>query len=829
MAGTKKKSSSKVAKAPSDFKRRKAKVGSKAGKPRNETDTKFKKASLFVAGKTRDVPSAGSILSDKGKSLVDLALQASHPAAQARQSAMKGLLNVLAKFGPHQLRAHLHIFLQVASAGLVDDDADARKVGFTFLEEILIKYDEPTLSPFLSLLVAYSCSGLHSLDRCMRVDGARAASTIFSFFRSSVSTEDSKLMLPPMVGLLADHRGKGLDIVLKALVTILEVASSNFDGKDHPTVGPLHDSAEFVYRKGTMSRNAFTYRRRRPAGGVQVLSALHHALSMSDNAPQSMPMVATVGDHKVLPGVLLGIKKKLCDILVELMEDDAGQQGDKPLKAQTVTTTVQAVYLVTRAYKAEMGTSQMDHDDPIVNILFDLFPLSGRFDDMCSEAEVQENVKCNAFITRSLLLYDVFAESTEQSKIRINKLVSHWLSSLDKAERPSSNVEVIRELLLVFSSNRRKFASVRRRVLNDLCGAYFLVVKREVARSGAGRMAALMLASACVEEVRLEPHERDEKFIADVTASLPVYIQMWSSDFPSDSLTGLDSLYRIVCTNENAMNNSKNSSINAVMCEHISAFFQNDNGKRSTFEALSSQARHHILGILRILEKLNETILKALAVVCSAETPADVLHNGRIFDFVYSLRKSIPMTDYLRFVISSIGVPRFTTSQADILSSDDSFLAHVVYLDCRVSRSAKAAVECGNLKSLKMLEPQLLKWIAPPADRELMSRLFVLRCRVSICFIAANLVELMTVRSSSETDTEVSRSPLLMKCEDACDHVINFLVGSDGIETTLQGRLLAPILAWASIDRSFAVRRAQRLCTEQPRAAEILSKLQNLL
>lgn len=825
MAGSKRKPPGKVTKAPSDFKRLKAKVGSKARKPLNETDTNFKRASIFIAGKTIGACSTGSILSQKGKSLLDLSLQASHPAVLARQSALKGLLNILAEYGPNQLRAHIHVFVQIASAGLVDEDSNVRRVGCSLLEQILGKYDELTLSPFLPLIIAYICSGLHSLDRNMRVDGAHAADIVCSFFRATMSVEDAGSILPPFIGLLADHRGASLQVVLRALVKVLGIASSNNDKHNAHTMS-FEKSADFIYQKGSRSRTAFFYPRRVIQSAPE-FDTLKNVFSNS-TLPWTSLTAEVVDDKKQRAGkpshcsVLVGIQKKLCDVLVEVMDSDSvqTQEREKFVTMKVATAAVQAMYLSTRAYKNDANPSIVGHEERIISTLFDLFPLNIRL-SVGSKGEAQETEICNALITKVLLLFEVITECREQSRMRMNTLFSYWIPSGNSEESSLCHVDVYRELLVVFSENPKRFSSYRKRILSHLYCAYLLAPLYDVARSVSGRKAAVILAKGCLEEVQLNAAEQDEKLVTDITTALPTYLKMWSSEFQEESLVILRSMYLIVCTNAR-------NGCDKVTLERMSPLFEKSHAEISTFEALSRSARPPILGIIRLVGQPSRTILKRLSILCSMDGPADSCSIGGIYGLVYSLRKSISMTDYLGFVVTSIGVQRTIVAHSESMWSNHNFLTFITSLDYRVTRGAKAAVECGSRKALKMLEPQLLSWMADPSDGTSLSRAFVLRCRVSIGFIAIILMELAKADISVKTDTELQG--LLERCAVACGHVICFLVRSDGIGLEIEDMMLAPIVAWTNVDGLFKiwVRRAISHSVQEPRLSEFLLKLDNL-
>jgi hypothetical protein len=128
-----------------------------------------------------------------------------------------------------------------------------------------------------------------------------------------------------------------------------------------------------------------------------------------------------------------------------------------------------------------------------------------------------------------------------------------------------------------------------------------------------------------------------------------------------------------------------------------------------------------------------------------------------------------------------------------------------------------------------MLEPQLLSWMQLAEDGDSSSRAFVLRCRVSLCFISMLLVDL--AQSGISVANEPTGQRLLEGCATACGHVIGFLVGSDTMASQLEDRLLAPIGVLATIDtlvkKQVCDVVALRLARDgtDPRVLEIMDKL----
>ena len=127
-----------------------------------------------------------------------------------------------------------------------------------------------------------------------------------------------------------------------------------------------------------------------------------------------------------------------------------------------------------------------------------------------------------------------------------------------------------------------------------------------------------------MEEVQLDSEVGSRKLVADITAALPTYLNMWSSEFQDESLVVLDSMYQVVCAN------AKND-YDTVTRECMLPLFKKSNAEISTYEALSSNARYTILGILRLLGRPSRTVLKELSVLSAMEGPADSFSDGGIY------------------------------------------------------------------------------------------------------------------------------------------------------------------------------------------------------
>ena len=225
-----------MAKPPArDFaKRPKAKVGKKAPKKINATDTSFKTASVAVksqgqgldknkvTGKdgkqTTTLTSAASRLelaSSRGNTLSTLQLSLRHHASAVRASGLKGIRDAVqslsaldcdSALGTSILEANLPTLLPNMCRCWLDEDDDARGLAINLFGDILKNLcggtssneqsDLKCLSPFVPFLCAYASSALNSLDRDIRKDGAKivgmlsSSKSILSFSVTLISDLD---------------------------------------------------------------------------------------------------------------------------------------------------------------------------------------------------------------------------------------------------------------------------------------------------------------------------------------------------------------------------------------------------------------------------------------------------------------------------------------------------------------------------------------------------------------------------------------------------------------------------------------------------------------
>ena len=237
----------------SDFKRIKAKVGKRALKPANETDTSFRTASVTVGQQNvaqtqeqqeqqRRLVAAGNrkedagsdeddeileLYSTRGRSIEDIVSHLRHPAPNVRMSAARGLKDAVSRpeATPNVIRNHLAVLMPVCAKCCVDEDADVRQLALAILRDVISKVcantntntnnninDDTTvissgykfLKPFIPLLMAHVTSTLNSLDRKTQLDGTVVVGMLSSSIPSFVASYRPEI-LPAYVAILSNH------------------------------------------------------------------------------------------------------------------------------------------------------------------------------------------------------------------------------------------------------------------------------------------------------------------------------------------------------------------------------------------------------------------------------------------------------------------------------------------------------------------------------------------------------------------------------------------------------------------------------------------------
>ena len=207
----------------SDFKRLKAKVGKRAPKALNATDTSFRTSSLHIGKQKIDDNNRSNIdqksnhdltlISSRGKTLAQLLSTIDHHSSPSiRTASIHGIQDAIQNSNTSAVQAHLTFLIPALSKAIIDEDPAVRSLAITVLLQV---FQMTTLNstrddidshaiirPFLPLHSAYLSSALNSLDPAVRMDGVKMAETTFSYFPSIMKGKVSTI-LPAYARLLS--------------------------------------------------------------------------------------------------------------------------------------------------------------------------------------------------------------------------------------------------------------------------------------------------------------------------------------------------------------------------------------------------------------------------------------------------------------------------------------------------------------------------------------------------------------------------------------------------------------------------------------------------
>lgn len=249
-----------------DFaKRPKAKVGKRAPKKLNSTDTSFKTASVSVrsqsvsldknkasgAARQGDGSAASQIelASSRGNALSTLQASLRHHAPAVRASALRGIRDAVqslsafdASIGTTVLEANLPSLLPDMCRCWLDEDDDVRDLAVGLFGDLLGNLSGSDgglgcLVPFVPFLCAYTSSSLNSLDKSVRRDGSAIVGMLAScdpnpsFSTVNRHLEGSGITLDAM----AVEVGQHIDSFLPALERSVKSLSFGNRGRDSET------------------------------------------------------------------------------------------------------------------------------------------------------------------------------------------------------------------------------------------------------------------------------------------------------------------------------------------------------------------------------------------------------------------------------------------------------------------------------------------------------------------------------------------------------------------------------------------------------------------
>lgn len=85
-----------------------------------------------------------------------------------RQSALEGLVDLVASYPPQTMAVHLSSFLEAASRLTLDFEADIRKLAVKLLLSVLTAVDEGQIAPSFEIVTKYLACSMSHINSAVR-------------------------------------------------------------------------------------------------------------------------------------------------------------------------------------------------------------------------------------------------------------------------------------------------------------------------------------------------------------------------------------------------------------------------------------------------------------------------------------------------------------------------------------------------------------------------------------------------------------------------------------------------------------------------------------
>jgi len=845
MAGSKRKN----VPPSTDFKRIKAKVGKKALKPLNDTDVSFKSASLRLSGQSiqhddklnNKFDNRQALLSSRGKSLIDLLLQISHPAANARSSSLKGILDIIKMHPPKFILPNLSALIPACVHSCVDEDADVRSLGIDTLSALLSKLNEEKIQPFAELLIARVSSALHSLDASTRIDGVRMAKLVSSSCPYLTATFVNQLLYP-FPSLIADHRTKkAIDEILQSLISLLRVTTAKRQ------VAPTAMSSSYPRDDNIGKRNSY-----QPHDLIYIPNSSGSRNSiLSTGRPLRFSNVERSYNKRKNPNIFssgtkykTNLMAKLRDSLVETinlefepimasnrLSKSASTEPQGGINHARIILLLRSIRYLHQNSVTTSQTGHLDDDDiefdkltqQIASVLMDSFPINQDF----SSVRVED---VNAAI--AITIVEVthmsctrYEEEDNSSSVLNDSNTKKWMQNICSYVIPrikymaevstdvsSSDLDVICKIIRQHERGYELFSGMNI-MLGILQEFFFQNEDIQLARSAAGRRISLVVMDL-IEGTNFQLGNDSVSPISNVltqfVATMPFYLEAWASDFLYESQRVLEGLHQLVREVEDNCDSA------GVKClrNNLYRFVKDRGNSSSMFEMYPWRLQKTFLGLMVLLKNPDDQTLKNFASICTRLTLNHESYIKKealveaIVQAIQSIRKTVPMKRYLTFLVQSIGisshvnetlrVEAITIKSKSESTSKNIFDEAFFTADPILHIVARTLIQSGSMNVLQMIYPQLISWQQTRMKEGESSMEFIFKTRSSHTILAHFF--LMYTKQKNQVGKQSSIFDTLdgvMSVDDLTDSICRFIHFIVRNKEAMQAssNLISPIIA----------------------------------
>ena len=290
-------------------------------------------------------------------------------------------------------------------------------------------------------------------------------------------------------------------------------------------------------------------------------------------------------------------------------------------------------------------------------------------------------------------------------------------------------------------------------------------------------------------------HEKNSTLILQMASVLPIYLTSWEEKFPIETGQVFASFISLV---RQWPDNLADESISATktslkhLClglrSSLDSVFLNSKKKPSIFESLPEQVQKLCVGLIGLLKCPSGALTKSLSSICAkASAPSsasnisedvEVISSNManyIMEVMHMLRQTMPMPNYLSFLIESCGLKhasmlvRKSIDQDGGAAGTDPLSESIFYYDkaiAQLSRHLTTSCTGASTKVLPMIRPILQKWISPSSTTDDVKQMVQARAAVSV--LAAFTLDEVLSKNSAQSQTDYI-APEYLKLDDEFD------------------------------------------------------------
>ena len=349
---------------------------------------------------------------------------------------------------------------------------------------------------------------------------------------------------------------------------------------------------------------------------------------------------------------------------------------------------------------------------------------------------------------------------------------------------------------------------------------------KKLASTSMGRTAAMLLTTLVTQSADgiLHPPSNDDKnnlyeknslLLLQMSSVLPHYLISWEGELPIETGRVIASIISIVRQwNENNMEENESTTISTALNDlclglrsSLVSLYTRNKKKPSIFERLPEQVQKLCVGLIGLLKCPSEILVKSLSSICSKsyankhESVSIIISDSManyIMEVMHSLRKFMPMSVYITFLIDSCGIKRANGNVLQNIkmangedAASDALLHEAVFsYDRSISQLCRfltTSCDQASVKVLPMIRPVLLTWLSLPPTSSPTHDNFkqLVQARAAISILAAFTWDEVLCYGCTHENTKFIEPVFLKQDEDFDKHVVDCIIAQFELSSQL--------------------------------------------